>query len=143
MDFLEHGLSFHVARELSRDDNDSVDIVTRLKRAFLMTDIHSRKIGLLRSGSTVATCLVQVSAAFLTTVVWKSPCTSPSSLTLTFRHTQRIRISFGLSLPTSEMHGRYFSTTESRNDCQGTTNPPIRTKKLEYAASEVSFSAAV
>lgn len=58
MNFLEHGLSFHVAQELAVEDES--DIQTRLQRAFLMTDIHARHAGVLTSGATVAACLVKV-----------------------------------------------------------------------------------
>lgn len=58
MNFLEHGLSFHVAQELAIDDDS--DIQTRLQRAFLMTDIHARHAGVMTSGATVAACLVKV-----------------------------------------------------------------------------------
>jgi hypothetical protein len=58
VDFLEHGLSYHVAQELSIDD--SSDIETRLVRAFLMADIHAQQASILASGATVAICLVKV-----------------------------------------------------------------------------------
>jgi hypothetical protein len=58
VNFLEHGLSFHVAQELAFEDDS--DIQTRLQRAFLMTDIHARHAGVLTSGATVAACLVKV-----------------------------------------------------------------------------------
>lgn len=58
MNFLEHGLSFHVAQELAVEDES--DIPTRIQRAFLMTDIHARHAGVLTSGATVATCLIKV-----------------------------------------------------------------------------------
>ena len=59
VDFLEHGLSFHIANELNTVD-ETVDIETRLVRAFLMADIHAKKAGVNSSGATVATCLVKV-----------------------------------------------------------------------------------
>lgn len=58
VNFLEHGLSYHVAQEMAVDDES--DIQTRLQRAFLMTDIHARHAGVLTSGATVAACLVKV-----------------------------------------------------------------------------------
>lgn len=57
VDFLEHGLSFHVAQELAVPD---VDIEQQLVRAFLMTDIHAKHAGIAASGATVALCLVKV-----------------------------------------------------------------------------------
>jgi hypothetical protein len=59
VDYLEHGLSFHVAQELSVVD-DKIDVETRLVRAFLMADIHARQAGVLNSGATAATCLIKV-----------------------------------------------------------------------------------
>ena len=58
VDYLEHGLSYHVAQELSAPDDAT--IATRLERAFLMADIHSRQLGITISGATVAICLVKV-----------------------------------------------------------------------------------
>lgn len=58
VEYLEHGLSYHVAQELKCQDDASM--ATRLERAFLMADIHSRQMGVTMSGSTVAICLVQV-----------------------------------------------------------------------------------
>ena len=59
VEYLEHGLSFHIAQELSYKDDAT--ILERLERAFLMADIHSRQLGVTTSGATVAVCLVQVS----------------------------------------------------------------------------------
>jgi len=63
VDFLEHGLAFHVARELRGDNggggDDDDDLKKRIERAFLMADIHSRQAGLITSGSTVAMCLIK------------------------------------------------------------------------------------
>lgn len=58
VNFLEHGLSFHVAQEMAIEDES--DIQTRLQRAFLITDIHARHAGVLTSGATVAACLIKV-----------------------------------------------------------------------------------
>jgi len=72
VDFLEHGLSYHMARELQHtatttsseeDEGDDVSLQTRIERAFLMADVHARQSGLLTSGSTVALCLVKVNNA--------------------------------------------------------------------------------
>jgi hypothetical protein len=63
VDFLHHGLSFHLAREFNYKDDDA-DIKVRIERAFLMTDIHARKIGVMSSGSTVALCLIKVQRLF-------------------------------------------------------------------------------
>jgi len=54
-DFLETNLSKNIAQELAHDDDASV--ATRIERAFLLTDIQSRKANLLTSGATVVTCL--------------------------------------------------------------------------------------
>ena len=70
VDFLEHGLSYHVAEELAQnDEGDEVDIKTRLERAFLMADIHARQAGLETSGATVTVCLVKVSALSILTAI--------------------------------------------------------------------------
>jgi len=58
VEYLEHGLSYHVAQELQCDDNATV--LERLERAFLMADIHSKQLGVTTSGATVAICLVKV-----------------------------------------------------------------------------------
>ena len=58
VEYLEDGLSYHVAQELAHGDNASM--TTRLERAFLMADIHSKQLGVTMSGATVAMCLVQV-----------------------------------------------------------------------------------
>lgn len=62
VEYLEHGLSFHVAQELKCHEDDAT-ILERLERAFLMADIHSKQLGITTSGATVAVCLVQVSEA--------------------------------------------------------------------------------
>jgi hypothetical protein len=62
VEYLEHGLSFHVAQELKCQEDDAT-ILERLERAFLMADIHSKQLGITTSGATVAVCLVQVSEA--------------------------------------------------------------------------------
>ena len=66
VDFLEHGLSYHVAQELNDDSSsdDEIGIHTRLERAFLMADIHARQLGVMASGATAAVCLVSVSTAY-------------------------------------------------------------------------------
>ncbi len=81
VEYLEHGLLFHIAHELKHrgneshdknnekgqgqarheDDDDDATILERLERAFLMADIHSNQLGITTSGATVAVCLVQVS----------------------------------------------------------------------------------
>ncbi len=58
VDYLEHGLSYHVAQELQFQDDASIP--ERLERAFLMADIHSKQLGITTSGATVAICLIQV-----------------------------------------------------------------------------------
>ena len=58
VEYLEHGLSYHVAQELRCDDDAS--ILERLERAFLMADIHSKQLGVTTSGATVAICLIKV-----------------------------------------------------------------------------------
>ena len=58
VDYLEHGLSYHVAQELKETD---VDMETKLTRAFLMADIHSHQAGVHTSGAAVALCLIKVS----------------------------------------------------------------------------------
>jgi hypothetical protein len=77
VEYLEHGLLFHIAHELKHqereshnnsndsqakhDNDDDATILERLERAFLMADIHSNQLGITTSGATVAVCLVQVS----------------------------------------------------------------------------------
>ena len=75
VEYLEHGLLFHIAHELKHrgheshdqknnendDHDDEATILERLERAFLMADIHSNQLGITTSGATVAVCLVQVS----------------------------------------------------------------------------------
>ena len=63
VEYLEHGLSYHVAQELQYQDQSS--ILARLERAFLMADIHSNQIGVTMSGATVAVGLVRVRWAFV------------------------------------------------------------------------------
>jgi hypothetical protein len=58
VEYLEHGLQYHVAQELKHPDDASM--AERLERAFLMADIHSRQQGVIMSGATVAMCLVKV-----------------------------------------------------------------------------------
>lgn len=58
VEYLEHGLCYHVAQELRCDDDAT--ILERLERAFLMADIHSKQLGVSTSGSTVAICLIKV-----------------------------------------------------------------------------------
>lgn len=58
MNFLEETLAENVARELSHKDDDDASMETRLERAFLMTDVQSKQMGLNTSGATVAVCLV-------------------------------------------------------------------------------------
>lgn len=56
VNFLEQVLEDNIARELLHDDDASIK--TRVERAFLMTDIQSKQMGLITSGSTVAVCLL-------------------------------------------------------------------------------------
>jgi hypothetical protein len=58
VEYLEHGLVYHVAQELKYKDDATM--ATRLERSFLMADIHSRQLGVTMSGATVAMCLVKV-----------------------------------------------------------------------------------
>jgi len=59
VNFLEETLADNVARELAHNDDASME--TRLERAFLLTDIQSKQMGLLTSGATVAVCLISQS----------------------------------------------------------------------------------
>ena len=59
VEFLEDGLVYHVSHELQIDETDSNgSIPERLERSFLMADIHSKALGLMNSGATVAVCLI-------------------------------------------------------------------------------------
>ena len=61
VEFLRHALPFHVAQELDPNSGkeDFCTTFRQLVRAFLMTDIHARQVGLQSSGAAVAVCLVQ------------------------------------------------------------------------------------
>lgn len=59
VEYLEHGLSYHVSQELKCQDQAT--ILQRLERAFLIADIHSTQVGVTMSGATVAVALVKVS----------------------------------------------------------------------------------
>lgn len=61
VDYLERNFSKNVAQELNHDDD--APISTRLERAFLLTDIQSRKANLMTSGATVVMCLVKRASA--------------------------------------------------------------------------------
>ena len=61
VDYLERNFSKNVAQELNYDDD--APISTRLERAFLLTDIQSRKANLMTSGATVVMCLVKRASA--------------------------------------------------------------------------------
>ena len=63
VEYLHEALSFHVAQELSHNDGD--DLPTKLERAFLIADIHSKTVGVQLSGATVAMCLIQVSTVYI------------------------------------------------------------------------------
>ncbi len=58
VEFLEDGLLYHVSHELQIDSETIGSIPERLERSFLMADIHSKAMGLMNSGATVAACLV-------------------------------------------------------------------------------------
>ena len=62
VDYLERNFSKNVAQELNYDGDDA-PISTRLERAFLLTDIQSRKANLMTSGATVVMCLVKRASA--------------------------------------------------------------------------------
>lgn len=61
VDYLERNFSKNVAQELNHDDD--APISTRLERAFLLTDIQSRKANLMTSGATVVMCLAKRASA--------------------------------------------------------------------------------
>jgi hypothetical protein len=67
VDFLQHGLSYHVAQELNNSarssSSEAVSVPECLERAFLMADIHAKHAGVILSGATVSVCLIQVRAA--------------------------------------------------------------------------------
>ncbi len=58
VEFLEDGLLYHVSHELQITEDSTGSILERLERSFLMADIHSKAMGLMNSGATVAACLV-------------------------------------------------------------------------------------
>jgi hypothetical protein len=63
VDYLRHGMHYHIAQELAGCDNDDGTVVsmpTRLERAFLTADIHAKQAGISSSGATVAVCLIKV-----------------------------------------------------------------------------------
>ena len=60
VDFIQHAMPFHVAQELDTlDDEDEDAHKLKLLRAFLMADIHARKLNITSSGAAVAVALVQ------------------------------------------------------------------------------------
>mmetsp|Transcript_7237 Transcript_7237/g.20114 ORF Transcript_7237/g.20114 Transcript_7237/m.20114 type:complete len:300 (+) Transcript_7237:149-1048(+) len=61
VDYLERHLSKNLAQELAHDD--AADVGTRIERAFLLTDIQSRRANLMTSGATVVMCLVKRASA--------------------------------------------------------------------------------
>lgn len=61
VDFIQHAMPFHVAQELDTMEGDEEERKMKILRAFLMADIHARKVGIISSGAAVAICLVQVS----------------------------------------------------------------------------------
>lgn len=67
VEYLEANFMRNVAEELNCND-DEADVHTRLERAFLVSDIQSRMMGIQTSGATVALCLVQVSSISCVTV---------------------------------------------------------------------------
>ena len=61
VDFLEERLHLNLAREIGYRDGGEKgggDLGVRIERALLLTDVQSRRAGLMTSGSTVALCLV-------------------------------------------------------------------------------------
>ena len=74
VDFLEHGLSYHVAQELR-----STSCRTQaLERAFLVADVHAKHLGIQTSGATVACALVEVGFRLRYSPSRPSSDTSPS-----------------------------------------------------------------
>jgi len=57
VEFLEPFLCENIAEELNCIDND--DILRRLERAFLITDVQSKMMGIQTSGATVVVCLIK------------------------------------------------------------------------------------
>lgn len=84
VEYLEHGLSFHVAQELRHihnnnntgnndyNDNDtsSNKMQLCLERAFLMADCHAAQCGVSTSGATVIVCLVKRVAETNQTIIY-------------------------------------------------------------------------
>ena len=70
-EYLEHGLSFHVAEELKHEDD--ADMATRLERAFILADIHAAQQEVSTSGATVVLCLVKVRRQYRTVSGQYSP----------------------------------------------------------------------
>lgn len=60
VDFIQHAMPFHVAQELDTMEGDEETRKLKVLRAFLMADIHARKVGITSSGAAVALCLVKV-----------------------------------------------------------------------------------
>lgn len=59
VDFLQQTLHKNVEIELeNQEDDDDVDILVRLERALLMTDIQGKHYGIASSGATVALCVL-------------------------------------------------------------------------------------
>ena len=53
-------MPFHVAQELDTMEGDEETRKMKILRAFLMADIHARKVGIISSGAAVVICLIQV-----------------------------------------------------------------------------------
>jgi len=64
VDFLDDALETNIAHELKATDDASV--LQRIERAFLITDIQSRKANILCSGATVVICLIERTASHST-----------------------------------------------------------------------------
>jgi len=65
VDFLDDALETNIAQELKATDDDA-SVLQRIERAFLITDIQSRKANILCSGATVVVCLVERTASHST-----------------------------------------------------------------------------
>jgi serine/threonine protein phosphatase PrpC len=59
VEFVQHAMPFHMAQELDTMEGDEETRKLKVLRAFLMTDIYARKVGILSSGAAVAVALVQ------------------------------------------------------------------------------------
>lgn len=122
VNYLEHGLSYHVAQELQHTsesgDMSGGGILSSLERAFFMADIHSKQLGVTTSGATVAVCLIKVcSIRFSRQAIFLSLIrTHTLLLLLTLFRNDPVRTRLLYTPRMQEMPESSSAITERRND---------------------------